>query len=80
MKKPPENAGVIADGREPIFSSHAYKQQAQAIRRKMYQDALGEWSLAPWWQKPFLKWKIEKTIKKELEKLAPPQGLYSKAR
>lgn len=76
MKTNPENDRFVAHGVEIIRSSEEYKKKEQEIRKRIYEETLWDWTLTPWWKKPFLKWKIENRIQKELDQLAPPEALY----
>jgi hypothetical protein len=71
-----ENHCLIANGRDLILSSENYAQKEAEIRKRVNEETLWEWSLSPWWQKPFLKWKMKRRIQRELDRLAPPDALY----
>jgi len=77
MKSRSDKVDIVANGRELIRDSERYRRKEEEIRKRIcnsYRDKLAE---ASWWRKPFLKWKIEREIQKELDVLAPSQGLYS---
>lgn len=76
MKRNPEKNRFVANGEEMIRSSETYRKKEEEIRNRIYGETLQEWILTPWWKKPLLKWRIERGIRKELDRLAPPDALY----
>jgi hypothetical protein len=59
-----------------IRKSEEFKTKEKEIRKRISEFHQEAWAKATWWRKLFIRIKIEKQIRKELDLLIPPHGLY----
>ncbi len=65
---------IVADGRERLLKSVGEREIE--IKRRIEDSYRSELASAGWWRRLVLKYRIKAEIARELEKIAPRQGLY----
>jgi hypothetical protein len=76
MKFSPAKENIVSDGSLLIRASEEYKCKENEIRKSISERCRDEWFRTSWRRRPFLKWKMERQVQKELDEIAPPHGLY----
>lgn len=67
---------IVADGQKRIQASEAYQAQAREIRAAVAAKYEAELARAGIFERWLIDYKMEREVRRELQKLAPDQGLY----
>ena len=74
-EKVPQSDHLVANGRERVLKNNPDKDRICAEVKKRYADRLAR---AGFIRRIVLRIKIDREIEKEIDKLAPPDAMYSR--
>ena len=74
--KPEQTNDIVADGQKRIQASEAYQAQEREIRATMAAKYEAERARAGMFEHWLINHKMERVVRRELQKLAPDKGLY----
>ena len=77
--KPEYTHNIVADGQKRIQASEAYQAQEREIRAAIAAKNEAELARAWLFERWLISYKMEHELRRELQKLAPDQGLYLQA-
>lgn len=73
---PDSQPNIVADGHDRLRDSHEYREAVERITREVEGRFQSEMAKAPFWRRLWLRHRIRRTIRAELDKLFPPDALY----